>query len=130
MRTGMSVELPATRNAVLLPDIDNKDSLVVTLTDDGSLYVGVEPIGPVELAQQLKSAVAGHPEERLYVKADARAPYSDLIRILDSVRSAGIERFTLLTTQREAEQPGALVPPKGFELLIMPPPPRSSPTWK
>jgi biopolymer transport protein ExbD/biopolymer transport protein TolR len=123
MRKGISVELPLTTNAVSVPKADQEDSLIVTVTYDGSVYFGVIPISTAELPERVKGVLSNRTEKTLYVKADARTPYASLIKVLDSVHTAGVEGLTLLTAQRDANEPGPLVPPKGLELLVISPHP-------
>ena len=118
MRHGISVELPVTANAVPVPKAENDDSLIVTVTYNGSVYLGVSPISPTELAEKVRSALSNQAEKTLYIKADARTPYASLIKVLDSVRTAGVEGLTLLTAQRDAEEPGIS---KGLEMLVVSP---------
>src|SRR5438105_2683231 len=40
MQRGISVELPVINNAVAIPDADEEDALVVTVTHDLNLYPG------------------------------------------------------------------------------------------
>jgi biopolymer transport protein TolR len=122
MRKGITVELPVTRNAVPVPKADNEDSLIVTITYEGKVYLGADPISGSEITEKVKDALSNRVDKTLYVKADARTPYVNLVRVLDSVRAAGVERLTLLTAQRDTEEPGTLVPPKGLELLVSPRP--------
>jgi biopolymer transport protein ExbD/biopolymer transport protein TolR len=120
LQKGISVELPVTSNAVPVPEADKEDSVIVTVTHDGSVYLGVSQISPAELAGKLKAAFSNRTEKTLHIKADARAPYASLVNVLDCVRTAGVEGLTLLTAQRDAEEPGTLVPPKGLELMVVP----------
>lgn len=123
LQKGISVELPVTSNAVPVPKADNEDSLIVTVTYDGSVYFGVNPISTTELTEKVKGALSNRAEKTLYIKADARTSYANLVKVLDSVRTAGVEGLTLLTAQRDAEKPGTLVPPKGLEMLVASPRP-------
>jgi biopolymer transport protein TolR len=121
MQKGISVELPVTSNAVPVPQADKEDSLIVTVTYDGSVYFGVSPISAAGLAEKVKGVLSNRRERTLYIKADARTPYASVVKVLDCVRTAGVEGFTLLTAQRDAEEPSTLVPPKGLEMLIVSP---------
>jgi biopolymer transport protein ExbD len=121
MQKGISVELPVTNNAVPVPEADKPDSPIVTVTYDGSVYLGVSPISPSELAEKLKAAYSYPTEKTVYIKADARAPYASVVKVVDSLGTAGVEGLTLLTAQRNAEEPGTLVPPKGMELRVVSP---------
>ncbi len=117
IQKGISVELAFTSNAVPAPDADNEGSLIVTVTDGGSVYFGIDPVTPAALAGKIKDRLSPR-EQKLYVKADARVPYADVVKVLDAAHTAGVEALTLLTTQRESPEPGTVVPPKGLEVLV------------
>jgi biopolymer transport protein ExbD len=118
---GITVDLPPTSNAVAVPDADKEDALVVTVTHDGSVYLGVNLTSNATLAEKVRNVLSDRSQKTLYIKADARTPYVSLVRILDSVRTAGVQGVTLLTAQRNSENPGTLVPPKGLEMFIVTP---------
>jgi biopolymer transport protein ExbD len=118
---GITVELPPTSNAVTVPDADREDALVVTVTRDGSVYLGVNLTSTATLAEKVRDVCSNRSQKTLYIKADARIPYASLVRILDSVRTAGVQGVTLLTAQPDSENPGTLVPPKGLPMLIVTP---------
>jgi biopolymer transport protein ExbD len=119
MQRGITVDLPVTSHAVALPDADRIDALVVTVTYAGGVYVGVDRTDIATLAEKVRTAISNQGGETLYIKADARIRYANLVRILDSVRTAGVQRITLLTAQRDSEKPGTLVPPKGLEMIMV-----------
>ena len=119
MQRGITVQMPATSNAVAVPNADKEDALVVAVTQDGGIYLRTNPMSPVDLAQQLKDAMAGQKTKALYIKADARAPYASVVKVIDAVHAAGIEGFTLLTDQRDSGDDRKLVPPKGLEMRLV-----------
>ena len=121
VQRGISVNLPITNNAVAVPNADKEDALVVTVTHDSGVYFGVNPITTAALPEKVRNVLSQHREKTLYIKADARVPYASLIKVLDSVRTAGVEGLTLLTSQRDSEESGALVSPKGFEMEVVQP---------
>lgn len=116
---GITVDLPPTSNAVAVPDADREDAVVVTVTRDGSVYLGVNLTSTATLAEEVRNVLSNRSQRTLYIKADARIPYASFVRILDSVRTAGVQGVTLLTTQRDSENSGTVVPPKGLEMLIV-----------
>jgi biopolymer transport protein ExbD len=120
MQRGISVQMPATNNAVAVPNADKEDALVVAITRDGSTYLRTNPISPADLAKQLKEDLAGQKTKVLYIKADAHAPYASVVKVIDAVHAAGIEELTLLTDQRDAGDTRKLAPPKGLEMLVIP----------
>jgi biopolymer transport protein ExbD len=118
MQKGISVELPVTSNAVPMPDADHGDSLIVSVTENGSLYFGIDPISRAALAERVRGSLSNRAEKNLYIKADARTTYVNVMKVLVAVRKAGVEAPNLLTTQRDLAEPGTLVPPKGLEVLV------------
>ena len=46
MQRGVSVQMAVTSNATSVPDADSNDAWIVTVTADGSLYFGADPMTP------------------------------------------------------------------------------------
>jgi biopolymer transport protein ExbD len=100
-----------------MPEADNSDAWIVTVAADGSLYFGAEPMTPDELTEWMKT----HPrnrEARLYIKADARAPFASVEKVLEIGRAMEFNTPVLLTAQAEHNAPGTMVPPKGIEVSV------------
>ncbi len=114
MQKGISVALVPTSNAVSLPGADFEDSLIVTVTDNGAAYLGINPIAPTELSNEVKRRLTK--PQTLYIKADARATYAAVVPVLAAARSGGAEKPFLLTTQLEHADAGSLGPPRGLEV--------------
>jgi biopolymer transport protein ExbD len=121
MRTGINVDLPVTNNAVAVPDADSESAVVVTVTQNGSMYLGVNLISTVALGNEIRDALSSAKEKTLFLKADARISWASLIRILDVAHKAGVERLTLLTAQQDSIEQAPLVSPKGLELRVVRP---------
>lgn len=121
LQRGVSVQMPVTRNAIAVPNADTQDALVVALTADGTIYLGVDRLPTSALSDRVRSILSTRKEKTLYVKADARAPYGRVIEVIDAVRKSGVEGFTFLTAQRDAADPRTLAPPKGLEMRVVQP---------
>jgi len=120
MQRGVSVQMPVTSNAASVPDADQNDAWVVAVTADGSLYFGVDPMTREALADWMKT----HPrnrEAKLYVKADARASFSAVEKVLAVAREDLFQDAVLLTSKAQSPEPGTVVSPQGLEVLIGPP---------
>jgi biopolymer transport protein ExbD len=117
MQKGISVELARTSSAVPVPDADNQDALIIAVTDSGGLYFGIDPVTPDTLAEKLKARLSHH-TQTLYIKADARAPYACLVKVLDAAHTAGVAGVTLLTTQPKTTQVGTVALPEGIEMEL------------
>ena len=90
LQAGISVNLPLVSNATPVPDADKEDALIVTVTENGDTYLGVDAITSDALADKIKHAVAFRAEKKAYIKADARAQYSDVEKALSAARKGGV----------------------------------------
>ena len=119
LQKGVSVELASTKNAASMPDADNQDAWIVAVTDDGSLYFGTDPVTPASLFDEMKRLPRNR-DQKLYIKADARAPFVDVARALAAGHEVWFESAVFLTSQPESPAPGTVLPPKGLEVLLGP----------
>ena len=117
MQRGISVELAPTSSAGPVPEADNPDALIITVTDTGRIYFGIDPVAPDALAEKLKGRRSRH-TQNLYIKADARVPYTYVVKVLDAAHAAGVAGVTLLTTQPKTTQAGKVVSPEGIEMEL------------
>jgi biopolymer transport protein ExbD len=117
LQKGISVELAPSSSAVPVPAADNPDALIITVTDTGKLYFGIDPVTPGSLAEKLTARLSDR-RQNLYIKADARATYACVVKVLDAARTAGVAGVTLLTTQPKTTQAGAVMLPEGIEMEL------------
>ena len=117
LQKGISVKLAPTSSAVAVPDADNQDALIITVTETGKLYLGIDMLTPDALLEKLQ-ARASHHAQTLFLKADAKAPYSYVVKVLDIAHTTRIANVTLLTTQSKATQMGKTVSPQGIEIEL------------
>lgn len=120
LASGISAELPATRYAAAMPDADQEDALIVTVTEDSRLYIGENPVHPAALGEEVKTSLSNRTDKKLYIKADARTLYGNLETVLVAVGTAGVRALILLTSQRDSSQAEALVAPQDLEVLLVP----------
>jgi biopolymer transport protein ExbD len=117
MREGVSVELTSTSNATAFPAADEADAWIITVTADGNLYFGVKPETPEQLQQEMKITPRRR-DARLYIKADARAPFSAVKQALHLAHEDLFETAVLLTQQPQNEPSRAALPPRGLEIHL------------
>jgi biopolymer transport protein ExbD len=119
LQQGVSVQMAVTNNAAPMPEADNQNAWIVTVAADGSLYFGIDPVTRHGLVDVM-SRTPRNREQKLYIKADARAAYASVEKALDAASDAAFSTTVLLTSQPEQAAPGAMVPPKGLEVLVGP----------
>jgi len=106
LQKGVSVDLARTNNPVQMPDADKEDSLLVAVTRDGKIFFGTDQITPDQLTAKVKDRLANKVDKKVFIKADARTRYGNVVEVVDNVRAAGVDTLGLLTEQQRG--PGAM----------------------
>ncbi len=119
LQKGISVDLAKTNNPVQMPDADKEDALLVAITRDGKVFFGSDQIAPDQLTSKIKDRLVNRVDKRVFVRADARARYGNVVEVVDNVRAAGVDQLGLLTEQRKQ---GAPAPPPGSTPAATPTP--------
>jgi biopolymer transport protein ExbD len=117
LQKGVSVKMAAAGNAQPMPEADNADAWIITVTADGQLYFGVDPLTPAALQQRM-IRTSRKRSQRLYIKADARASFASVQKALDAASVAEFESPVLLVSQQSSSKPGTMVAPEGLEVLL------------
>jgi len=91
------VDLAPTNNAHEMKDADRDDAVVVAVTRDGTLYLQNNRISKESITNEVKDQIANRLDKTVYVKADARAKYGDVVAVVDEIRAAGVDQLGLLT---------------------------------
>jgi biopolymer transport protein ExbD len=102
LQKGVSVDLAVTNNPTQMPDADKEDSLLIAITKDNKIFFGTDQITPDQLTSKVKDRLSGKVDKRVFIKADARTKYANVVEVVDDVRSAGVDQLGLLTEQRKA----------------------------
>jgi biopolymer transport protein ExbD len=73
-----------------------KGSYILVEVDKQSPYLRLDgrPLTLETLEQELKARVARDPQLGLAIRADARAPFEQIVKVMDSARSAQITNFS------------------------------------
>jgi biopolymer transport protein TolR len=101
LQKGVSVDMAKVNNPEQMPDADKEDALLVSVTRDGHVFFGTDEISIDNLTTKVKDRIANRPDKRVYVKADMRAHFGNVVQVVDGVRSAGVDDLGLLTDQRK-----------------------------
>jgi len=104
LQKSVTVELTKAVNPMQMPDADKEDALIVAVTRDGNVYFDTQQIkNPADLTQKIMDRVANRVNKEVFVKADARAKYKNVVDVVDNVRSAGVDQLGLLTEQKQTK---------------------------
>jgi len=95
MTVGVPVELPKTEASALEV---NEKPVTVSIKDDGSIYVGEGEVSwdqlPIRVAED---AGENAREKAIFIRADGRAPYQAVARVMARLSSEGFTKLNLIT---------------------------------
>ena len=94
MVTGVPIELPKTTAAKLG---QSKKPMVVTLTGDGRLQIRNDFVAREDLVSALRRIRAEEGDAVVYVRADRKNAYGDVMELLGRVGESGYGRVSLLS---------------------------------
>ncbi|MBA4131395.1 MAG: protein TolR [Hyphomicrobium sp.] len=103
MVTGVPIELPKTTAAKLG---QSKKPMVVTLTADGKLQIRNDFVTRDALVDKLREIRATEGDAVVYVRADKKNPYGEVMDLLGQVGQSGFARVSLLSQQPSAGAAG------------------------
>ncbi|WP_027360011.1 protein TolR [Desulforegula conservatrix] len=98
MAQGINVALPQA-TAEALPS-DNTE-IIVSLDKDGKVFINETQVAIELLQKNIKDAVAAKPDKKVYLNADKRVPYGDVVKVMAEVKAAGIEKLGMVTQPEE-----------------------------
>jgi biopolymer transport protein ExbD len=104
LQKNISVDLVQTHNPRAMPDDEHEDVLEIAVTRDGKMYLRKNPITPDEITPKIKDLIAGKLDKTVYLRADSRAKYGDVEKVVMAVRAAGVDDLALIT--QRIQQPG------------------------
>ena len=113
LQHGVSVDMAKVNNPTPMEDADREDALLVSVMRNGDVFFGTDKISVDNLTTKVKDRLANKADKRVYVKADARAHFGNVVQVVDSVRAAGVDDLGLLTEQRKATPSAPSAPATG-----------------
>ena len=98
----VKVNLPTATRATLET---KNDFASISVDKDGAVYLDKQPIGPNELALRLNAWHHTNENLRVFISGDQDVRYGAVIRVLDLVRSTGIQKVAFEIREPKDTQP-------------------------
>jgi biopolymer transport protein TolR len=89
MSRGIDISLPVANQ----PQIPPQDRITVSVNAEGRVYVANRPVNITLLEDRLRGMTAGSADPVVYLRADENLRYSVVIRVMDLIKRAGINRI-------------------------------------
>lgn len=95
LQQGVELELP---KETIAPVESDEEQLVVSIDKEGVVYIGAKnEVALDALGERLKGILAPKKDKRVFIKADRRASYGQVMAAMARIKNAGIEKVGLLT---------------------------------
>ena len=89
MSRGIDVTVPVANQ----PQVAPEDRLTVSINAEGRIYLGDKPVNLVLLEDRLRGILQGRASKVVYLRADERLPYGQVIQVVDKMKTAGVEQI-------------------------------------
>lgn len=68
----------------------NTPPTILYVAEDSKMYLGDQPVEADKLGELLKSKLAADPEFKVAMKADTKAPFGAIVKVMDAAHFAGL----------------------------------------
>jgi len=85
----MNIVLPSAESS--LPITSVLQEIVVNVSHQGEIVVSGRTINAEELSKIIGAAVTGNPQQKVTVRGDQNTAYANIVRVLDTCKTAGIQ---------------------------------------
>ena len=90
---GIEIKLPTSQSNTIKPD----ERLVLTIERDQKVYLDKDQVSLEQLEFKLKQAKRNNADVSIYLRADQAVPYGTVVRVMDEIKRAGIEKLGMVT---------------------------------
>src|ERR1700680_39380 len=106
---GLSVELAKVNNPSDMPNADKDDAVIVGISASGDVFIGSAKSDISQIADQVRDRISNKLDKTVFVKSDGGRQSGDAVKVVDEIRSAGVDNVGLITDR--AEQNKRTAPP-------------------
>ena len=108
---GFPVDLAKVNNPSDMPNADKDDAVIVGISASGDVYMGSTKSDISQIADQVRDRISNKLDKTVFVKSDGRAKYGAVVKVVDEIRSAGVDNVGLITERAEQSRRTAPPPP-------------------
>jgi biopolymer transport protein ExbD len=97
LQKGVSVDMAKANNPSPMTEADKEDSILIAVSRDGKYYLNQDRVNVDDLTDKVNVALSDRLDKMVFVKGDYRAKYGDVVKVVDNLRAAGVDKIGLLT---------------------------------
>ena len=110
LQKGVSVDMATTDTAEEMKEADKDNAILIAVTRDGNVYLGAEQVAMETLAGKVRDLWEATSTKIVYLKSDRNATFGDVSRVVDEIRTAGVDKLGLLTEKRDTGAQDPVLP--------------------
>ena len=97
LSAGVPVDIPDSEAGSIHED--DQGPIEVSLTGTGQIFVGETPVTRDRLLELLSAMTRDNPDRRIFLRADKKLNYGDVMGTLGALNAAGFGKIALITQQ-------------------------------
>jgi biopolymer transport protein ExbD len=105
LQKGFTVDMAKVNNPSDMHDADRDDAVIIAVSRSGDIYLGNTRTSIDDIATQVRDRIEDRTDKTVFIRSDGRAKYGDVVKLVDEVRSAGVDNVGLLTDKAESRTP-------------------------
>lgn len=102
MMQGIDVNLPETRSQSF--ESRDEDPLVITITEKREILLNDYKTDLNTLGKKLKAICENKAHKEVFLSADKRVSYGFVVKVMDRIKNAGIEKLGMVTEPLEVKR--------------------------
>lgn len=95
LTVGVPVELPKTAAGAL--PAEQEEPLTVTVSADGAVQIQTTDVARDQLVTRLRGIAAERASDRVYLRADGKVPYAQVMEVMGALNAGGFSNIGLVT---------------------------------
>jgi biopolymer transport protein ExbD len=93
VQPGIKVQLPKSETG----EVDSKRTIIISLTEQGTIYLNSEQVSTESLKGKLASLLQGEQEKVVVINADRNVNLQSAVQVMDIAKGVGASRFLIAT---------------------------------
>lgn len=99
LKQEVPIELPIADNSRSAQDLSQ---LTLTLAADGGVFLNGQPVLREALVTQLQTIYATRADKTIFLEADRKLSYGQVVNVMDDCKAAGVAAIGVLTKREKA----------------------------
>lgn len=95
MIQGIDVNLPETRSKAF--ESEGERPLIITVNSRQEVFLNDYKLDENTIGKKLKAIFKNKPNKEVFLRADKNVPYGFVVKVMDNIKNAGIERLGMVT---------------------------------